>query len=146
MSKYEVFLVRNFLHSDWIRRDTEYLSVFSPNAGKYGPENNSVFGHFSRSETAIFQMSFKDLLILSGYFTFSLSFIVFYIIYLQGLIQKETSPLIFILLYTIVVYCILYYCNLHCIDILYIVSFLDIEHKMLPHTKSNKSKTRLSFF
>ena len=28
-------------HSDWIRRDTEYteyLSVFSPNAGKYGPE------------------------------------------------------------------------------------------------------------
>ena len=27
---------RIFLHSDWIRRDTEYLSVFSPNAGKCG--------------------------------------------------------------------------------------------------------------
>ena len=34
----ELFLVRIFPHSDWIRRDTSYLSVFSPNAGKYGPE------------------------------------------------------------------------------------------------------------
>ena len=34
----EFFLVRIFPHSDWIRRDTEYLSVFSPNVGKYGPE------------------------------------------------------------------------------------------------------------
>ena len=32
------FLVRIFPHSDWIRRD-KYLSVFSPNAGKYGPES-----------------------------------------------------------------------------------------------------------
>ena len=30
-----IFLVRNFPHSDWIRRDTEYLSVFNPNVGKY---------------------------------------------------------------------------------------------------------------
>ena len=34
----ELFLVRIFRHSDWIRRNTWYLSVFSPNAGKYGPE------------------------------------------------------------------------------------------------------------
>ena len=34
----ELFLVRIFLHSDCIRRDTSYLSVFSSNAGKYGPE------------------------------------------------------------------------------------------------------------
>ena len=34
----ELFLVRIFLYSDWIRRDTAYLSVFSPNTGKYGPE------------------------------------------------------------------------------------------------------------
>ena len=27
---------RIFSHSDWIRRDTKYLSVFSPNAGKCG--------------------------------------------------------------------------------------------------------------
>ena len=33
-----VFLVSIFPHSDWIRRDTEYLSVFSPNVRKYGPE------------------------------------------------------------------------------------------------------------
>ena len=45
----EFFLVRIFPHSDWMRRDTLYLSVFNPNAGKYGPEKNSVFGHFSRS-------------------------------------------------------------------------------------------------
>ena len=35
----EFFLVRNFPHSDWIRIGTEYLAVFSPNVGKYGPEN-----------------------------------------------------------------------------------------------------------
>ena len=38
VSKYGVFLVRVSPHLDWIRRDTRYLSVFSPNAGKYGPE------------------------------------------------------------------------------------------------------------
>ena len=31
----EFFLVCIFPYSDWIRRDTLYLSVFSPNAGKY---------------------------------------------------------------------------------------------------------------
>ena len=33
-----VILVRIFPHSDWIRRGTCYLSIFSLNAGKYGPE------------------------------------------------------------------------------------------------------------
>ena len=28
----------HFPHSDWIRRDTLYLSVFSPNAGKWRPD------------------------------------------------------------------------------------------------------------
>ena len=37
----KVFLVRILPHSDWMRRDTSYLSVFSPNAGKYEPENVS---------------------------------------------------------------------------------------------------------
>ena len=32
------FLVRIFLHSDWIRRDIPYISVFSLNVRKYGPE------------------------------------------------------------------------------------------------------------
>ena len=30
-----------------------YFLVFSLNTGKYGPEKNSVFGHFSRSEHVI---------------------------------------------------------------------------------------------
>ena len=33
-----VFLVRIFAHSDWIRRNTPYLSVSSPNVGNHGPE------------------------------------------------------------------------------------------------------------
>ena len=42
------FLVRIFQHAEWIRTDTPYLSVFSPNAGKYRPEN-SKYGYLSRS-------------------------------------------------------------------------------------------------
>ena len=34
----EFVLVHTFPHWYWIRRDTPYLSVFSPNAGKYGLE------------------------------------------------------------------------------------------------------------
>ena len=37
-----VFLFRTFFHLDWIRKDTEHLSVFSPNAGKYGPEKLEI--------------------------------------------------------------------------------------------------------
>ena len=43
----EFFLVRIFPHSDGIQRDTKYLSVFSPNAGKYGPEKTPYLGTFS---------------------------------------------------------------------------------------------------
>ena len=42
----EFFLVRIFPHSDWIRRYTKYFSVFSPNAGKYGPEKTPFFDTF----------------------------------------------------------------------------------------------------
>ena len=42
----EFFLVRIFPHSDWIRRDTPYLSVFSPNAGKCGPEKTPYLDTF----------------------------------------------------------------------------------------------------
>ena len=42
----EYFLVRIFPHSDWIRRDTSYLSIFSPNAEKYGPENTTCLDTF----------------------------------------------------------------------------------------------------
>ena len=42
----EFFQVRIFLHSDWIRRNTKYLSVFSPNARKYGPEKTAYLDTF----------------------------------------------------------------------------------------------------
>ena len=43
---------RIFPRSDWIRRDTPYLSVISSDAGKYGKnanQNNSGYRHFLRS-------------------------------------------------------------------------------------------------
>ena len=56
------YFPRIFPHSKWIRIDTEYLSVFSPNAGKCGTEKISVFEHFSRSgvrrDWSIFSKSF----------------------------------------------------------------------------------------
>ena len=41
-----------FPHLDWIQKDSPYLSVFSPIAGKCGKnadQNNSEYGHFLRS-------------------------------------------------------------------------------------------------
>ena len=43
----EFSLVRIFPHSDWIRRDTPYLSVFSPDAGKYRPEKTPYISLYS---------------------------------------------------------------------------------------------------
>ena len=42
----EFFLVPIFSHLNWIWRDTEYLSVFSPNAGKYGPDKTPYLDTF----------------------------------------------------------------------------------------------------
>ena len=42
MSVFGVILVRIFLHSDRIRWDTPYLSVFSPNTGKCRPEQLQI--------------------------------------------------------------------------------------------------------
>ena len=38
LSVFGVILVHIFPHLDWIQRDTPYLSVFSPNTGKCGPQ------------------------------------------------------------------------------------------------------------
>ena len=40
MSKYRVS------SSDWILKDTEYVSAFNPNAGKYGPEKTPDLDKF----------------------------------------------------------------------------------------------------
>ena len=42
----DFFLVRIFPYSDRIRRDTPYLSVFSPNVGKYRPEKTPCLDTF----------------------------------------------------------------------------------------------------
>ena len=42
LSIFGVFLVRILQHSDRIQRDTENLSVFSLNAGKYGPKEIQI--------------------------------------------------------------------------------------------------------
>ena len=55
-----VLLVRIFPHSNWMRRDTQYLSVLSPKSGKYGPEN-SEYEHFSRSVMLIFSVYSKTI-------------------------------------------------------------------------------------
>ena len=47
MFVFGVCLVCIFPYSDWIRRDTEYLSVFSPKAGKYGPEKLRIRTFFT---------------------------------------------------------------------------------------------------
>ena len=56
-SAFEVFLVRIFLYSDWIRRDTPYLSVFSPNAGKYGTEKlpiQTIFMQYNKASNYLY--------------------------------------------------------------------------------------------
>ena len=44
----ELFLVRIFPHSEWIWRDISYLSVFTPSAGKYGPDITPYLDTFHR--------------------------------------------------------------------------------------------------
>ena len=44
----EFFVVRIFHYSDWIRRLTEEISVFSPNTGKYGPEKLRILTIFTQ--------------------------------------------------------------------------------------------------
>ena len=45
LNKSVLFLIAN------VWKVSKYEGFFGPNTGKYGPEKNSVFGHFSRSET-----------------------------------------------------------------------------------------------
>ena len=62
VSLFGVFLVRIFPHSDWILRDTEYFFVFSPNAGKYGPEKFRIRTLFTQWEAVVRRYSVKKLL------------------------------------------------------------------------------------
>ena len=63
----EIFLVRIFSHSEWIRRDTSYLSVFSPNAGKYGPEKTPHLDTFQKVLANVFSCNFAFIFNLKMY-------------------------------------------------------------------------------
>ena len=56
----EFFLDDIFPHSDWIRRFTEYLSVFTPNAGKYGPEKTPYLDTFYAVSALAFMWLFLN--------------------------------------------------------------------------------------
>ena len=62
----ELFLVRIFPHSDWIWRDTSYLSEFSLNAGKNGPEITPYLETFHFITTSNEQYSVRS---ISPFFT-----------------------------------------------------------------------------
>ena len=63
MSVFGVILVCIFPHSDWIRRDRKYLSVFSLHAGKYGHFSHSVYKKESSCDlkVSIVKQHLKDL-------------------------------------------------------------------------------------
>ena len=63
----EFFRVRIFPRSDWIRRDTLYLSVFSLNVGKYGPEKTPSLDT-SHSDLPKEQCSFLHYVVLYSVF------------------------------------------------------------------------------
>ena len=48
VSTFVVFLVHIFLHSDWLLRVTSFLSLFSPNVEKYGPEKLLIRALFAQ--------------------------------------------------------------------------------------------------
>ena len=61
---------RIFPHSDWIRRDTPYLSVFSLNVRKREKntdQNNSEYGHFSRSDCSLWMKLLFNVYSMSKY-------------------------------------------------------------------------------
>ena len=45
-------MVRIFPHSDWIRTDMGYLSIFNLNAGKEGPEKLQIWILFTQCQAA----------------------------------------------------------------------------------------------
>ena len=57
-----VFLVRNFPHSDWLRRYTPYLSIFSPNAGKCEPEKLQIRTIFTQCNITVNKRTHVDVM------------------------------------------------------------------------------------
>ena len=64
-SVFVVFLVRIFPHLDWIWEDTLYLSVFSQNARKYGPEKLQIRTFFTQCLCFSYFMRLRQVAALS---------------------------------------------------------------------------------
>ena len=69
MSVFGVILVRIFPHLDWIRRDSEYLFVFSPNAEKCGPEKLRIRTLFTQWYSKISEKIIKPCSVWMKLFT-----------------------------------------------------------------------------
>ena len=54
-------MVSSFKYLDRIRGDTDYLSVFSSNAGKYGPENFRISTLFTQCLPTVFKITKEDM-------------------------------------------------------------------------------------
>ena len=65
VSVFGVILVRIFRHSDWIQ-SISYLSVFSPNARKYGPEWQRIWTLFTQCAISKVSLPYQ-------YFVFAIS-------------------------------------------------------------------------
>ena len=72
----ELFLVHIFPHSDCIRRDTPYLSIFHSECGKIRTRKTSVFGHFS-SSADFFLPSNAKISVTKAFLVVSLVFVTF---------------------------------------------------------------------
>ena len=76
MFVFRVILVRIFPHLDLIRRDTEYLSVFSLNMGN-ADQSKSKYGHILRSELLRYfskKAAFFDLIFFLNMLDFAFHF------------------------------------------------------------------------
>ena len=69
VSVFQVFFVRIFPHSDWIRNDIPYFSVFSLNGGKYGPEKLRIWTLFTQRDiyfTKLFNTHLLPMLLIAS--------------------------------------------------------------------------------
>ena len=78
-----------FLHSDWIRREIKYISLFSRHAGKSGKDvdqNNSEYGHLLRS-------AINALHLLRSHFDFFMYFHIAFNTSKTSFVYSFTTPL-----------------------------------------------------
>ena len=152
MPLFAVFLVCIFPHPAWLRKDTEYLSVFSLTAGKYGTEKlwiQILFRHWYIKITYGIQRSmqnpFKHLRwsILRKHLAFSFQLLIIFVKSISYIfdpvlntllvnIQKKISPALIFFISKIQIKLIeLQYKCCQCKNTTYLLSTLDFNWKSL---------------